>query len=160
MLLTCDIERNIDPKPDSWPSPVGLGSGRRSLECSLNVYVCKSLSFSLLNVLVCLFLVDYPMQLLPNPHSTPVKRSSGTVFRQVHYLALICRSSQMFHFVVFINDESQNDFVLKDTSQPLNLTAKPKTPSPQALELAHLQTGYRPRDLPHSPPRSALSLSM
>ncbi|XP_051768123.1 transcription factor SOX-13-like isoform X2 [Ctenopharyngodon idella] len=72
--------------------------------------------------------VDYPMQLLPNPHSTPVKRSSGTVFRQ-------------------------------DTSQPLNLTAKPKTPSPQALELAHLQTGYRPRDLPHSPPRSALSLS-
>lgn len=107
-----------------------------------------------------MFLVDYPMQLLPNPHSTPVKRSSGTVFRQVHYLALICRSSQMFHFVVFINDESQNDFVLKDTSQPLNLTAKPKTPSPQALELAHLQTGYRPRDLPHSPPRSALSLSM
>lgn len=100
------------------------------------------------------------MQLLSNPHSTPVKRSSGTVFRQVHSLALICRSSQMFHFVVFINDESHIDFVLKDTSQPLNLTAKPKTPSPQALELAHLQTGYRPRDLPHSPPRSALSLSM
>ncbi|RXN23108.1 transcription factor SOX-13 isoform X3 [Labeo rohita] len=72
--------------------------------------------------------VEYPMPLLPNPHSTPVKRSSGTVFRQ-------------------------------DTSQPLNLTAKPKTPSPQALEMAHLQTGYRPRDLPHSPPRSALSLS-
>ncbi|XP_051531709.1 transcription factor SOX-13-like isoform X2 [Myxocyprinus asiaticus] len=74
--------------------------------------------------------VEYPMQLLSNPHSTPLKRSSGTVFRQ-------------------------------DTSQPLNLTAKPKTPSPQALELAtaHLQAGYRPRDLPHSPPRSALSLS-
>ncbi|XP_067287756.1 transcription factor SOX-13-like isoform X2 [Pseudorasbora parva] len=72
--------------------------------------------------------VEYPMQLLPNPHSTPVKRSSGTVYRQ-------------------------------DSSQPLNLTAKPKTPSPQALELAHLQSGYRPRDLPHSPPRSALSLS-
>ncbi|XP_077060077.1 transcription factor SOX-13 isoform X3 [Siphateles boraxobius] len=69
--------------------------------------------------------VEYPMQLLPNPHS---KRSSGTVFRQ-------------------------------DTSQPLNLTAKPKTPSPQALELAHLQSGYRPRDHPHSPSRSALSLS-
>ncbi|KAG1950053.1 transcription factor SOX-6 [Pimephales promelas] len=67
--------------------------------------------------------VEYPMQLLPNPHS---KRSS--LFRQ-------------------------------DTSQPLNLTAKPKTPSPQALELAHMQSGYRPRDLPHSPSRSALSLS-
>ncbi|XP_051528553.1 transcription factor SOX-13-like isoform X1 [Myxocyprinus asiaticus] len=74
--------------------------------------------------------VEYPMQLLPNPHSTPVKRSSGTVYRQ-------------------------------DTSQPLNLTAKPKTPSPQAMELAtaHLQTAYRPRNLPHSPSRSALSLS-
>ncbi|XP_073771993.1 transcription factor SOX-13 isoform X2 [Danio rerio] len=72
--------------------------------------------------------VEYPMQLLPNPHSTPIKRSSGTVYRQ-------------------------------DTSQPLNLTAKPKTPSPQALELAHLQSGYRHRDLPQSPPRSALSLS-
>uniref|UniRef100_A0A8C1FGJ6 SRY-box transcription factor 13 n=1 Tax=Cyprinus carpio carpio TaxID=630221 RepID=A0A8C1FGJ6_CYPCA len=72
--------------------------------------------------------VEYPMPLLPNPHSAPVKRSSGAVFRQ-------------------------------DTCQPLNLTAKPKTPSPQALEMAHLQTGYRPRDLSHSPPRSALSLS-
>lgn len=74
--------------------------------------------------------VEYPMHLLPNPQSTPIKRSSGSVYRQ-------------------------------DSSQPLNLTAKPKTPSPQALELAtaHLQTGYRPRDLPHSPSRSALSLS-
>ncbi|XP_051967823.1 transcription factor SOX-13-like isoform X2 [Xyrauchen texanus] len=74
--------------------------------------------------------VEYPMQLLSNPHSNPLKRSSGTVFRQ-------------------------------DTSQPLNLTAKPKTPSPQALELAtaHLQAGYRPRVLAHSPPRSTLSLS-
>uniref|UniRef100_A0A673FML3 Transcription factor SOX-13-like n=1 Tax=Sinocyclocheilus rhinocerous TaxID=307959 RepID=A0A673FML3_9TELE len=72
--------------------------------------------------------VEYPLPLLPNPHSTPVKRSSGTVFRQ-------------------------------DSSQPLNLTAKPKTPSPQALEMAHLQAGYRARDLPHSPTRSALSLS-
>ncbi|XP_073667967.1 transcription factor SOX-13 isoform X2 [Paramisgurnus dabryanus] len=74
--------------------------------------------------------VEYPMPLLSNPHSTPIKRSSGGVYRQ-------------------------------DTSQPLNLTAKPKTPSPQALEMAtaHLQTSYRPRDLPHSPPRSALSLS-
>uniref|UniRef100_A0A8C1KHM7 SRY-box transcription factor 13 n=1 Tax=Cyprinus carpio TaxID=7962 RepID=A0A8C1KHM7_CYPCA len=72
--------------------------------------------------------VEYPLPLLPNPHSTPVKRSSGTVFRQ-------------------------------DSSQPLNLTAKPKTPSPQALEMAHLQAGYRARDLTHSPTRSALSLS-
>uniref|UniRef100_A0A671L292 Transcription factor SOX-13-like n=2 Tax=Sinocyclocheilus anshuiensis TaxID=1608454 RepID=A0A671L292_9TELE len=72
--------------------------------------------------------VEYPLPLQPNPHSTPVKRSSGTVFRQ-------------------------------DSSQPLNLTAKPKTPSPQALEMAHLQAGYRARDLPHSPTRSALSLS-
>lgn len=71
--------------------------------------------------------VEYPMQLLPN--STPVKRSSGTVFRQ-------------------------------ESTQPLNLTAKPKTPSPQTLELtsAHLQHSYRPRELPHSPSRPALSL--
>uniref|UniRef100_A0A8B9RLU8 SRY-box transcription factor 13 n=1 Tax=Astyanax mexicanus TaxID=7994 RepID=A0A8B9RLU8_ASTMX len=72
--------------------------------------------------------VEYPMQLLPNPHSTPVKRSSGTVFRQ-------------------------------ESTQPLNLTAKPKTPSPQTLELtsAHLQPSYRPRELSHSPPRPSLS---
>ncbi|XP_035376421.1 transcription factor SOX-13-like isoform X2 [Electrophorus electricus] len=73
--------------------------------------------------------VEYPMQLLPTPHSTPIKRSSGTVFRQ-------------------------------DSTQPLNLTAKPKTPSPQALELASTQlpSSYRPRELPRSPPRPALSL--
>ncbi|KAK1799984.1 hypothetical protein P4O66_006127, partial [Electrophorus voltai] len=74
--------------------------------------------------------VEYPMQLLPTPHSTPIKRSSGTVFRQ-------------------------------DSTQPLNLTAKPKTPSPQALELASTQlpSSYRPRELPRSPPRPALSLA-
>ncbi|XP_061075518.1 transcription factor SOX-13-like isoform X2 [Conger conger] len=72
--------------------------------------------------------VEYPMPLLPNPHSAPGK--SGTVHRQ-------------------------------ETSQPLNLTSKPKgmelgkTPSPQTLELGsvHLQGGYGPRDLQHSPPR-------
>ncbi|XP_036388098.1 transcription factor SOX-13-like isoform X2 [Megalops cyprinoides] len=79
--------------------------------------------------------VEYPMQLLPNPHSTPGKSSSGTVHRQ-------------------------------ETSQPLNLTSKPKgmelgkMPSPQALERAslHLQAGYGHRDLQHSPPQPALSL--
>lgn len=90
------------------------------------------------------------------PHSNPVKRSSGTVFRQVHFLRLYSRSS---HFVVFLS-KSNNNVSLQDTSQPLNLTAKPKTPSPQALEMAHLQTGYRHRDMPRSPSRSALSLSM
>ncbi|KAJ8360538.1 hypothetical protein SKAU_G00170630 [Synaphobranchus kaupii] len=76
---------------------------------------------------------EYPMQLLPNPHSTPGK--SGTLHRQ-------------------------------ETSQPLNLTSKQKglelgkTPSPQGMELSshHLQGGYGPRDLQHSPPQSALSL--
>ncbi|KAI1890663.1 hypothetical protein AGOR_G00155970 [Albula goreensis] len=79
--------------------------------------------------------VEYPMQLLPNHHSTPGKSSGGTVHRQ-------------------------------ESSQPLNLTSKPKgldlgkTPSPQSLELAsnYLQAGYGPRDLQHSPPQSALSL--
>ncbi|XP_055077780.1 transcription factor SOX-13-like isoform X1 [Periophthalmus magnuspinnatus] len=81
--------------------------------------------------------VDYPMQLLPSPHPAPSKRGSGS-FRQ-------------------------------EASQPLNLTSKPKgmemgkTPSPQALELGTLglQGAYRPREHPrevsHSPPRSALS---
>ncbi|KAG5835446.1 hypothetical protein ANANG_G00244100 [Anguilla anguilla] len=82
--------------------------------------------------------VEYPMQLLPNHHPAPGK--SGTVHRQ-------------------------------ETSQPLNLTSKPKgTPSPQSLELpsvhlrglelssAHLQGGYGPRDLQHSPPQPGLSL--
>ncbi|XP_028853547.1 transcription factor SOX-13 isoform X2 [Denticeps clupeoides] len=54
----------------------------------------------------------------------------------------------------------------QETSQPLNLTSKPKgldtvkTPSPQALELAssHLSGAYRPRDLPHSPSRPVINL--
>ncbi|KAJ8259518.1 hypothetical protein GJAV_G00170240 [Gymnothorax javanicus] len=78
--------------------------------------------------------VEYPMQLLPSPHSTPGKSSSGTLHRQ-------------------------------ETSQPLNLTSKPKgvelgkTPSPQGLELTsvQLQGGYGPKDL-HSPPQPAISL--
>ncbi|XP_071397800.1 transcription factor SOX-13 isoform X1 [Centroberyx affinis] len=79
--------------------------------------------------------VDYPMQLLPNPHSTP-KRSSS--FRQ--------EASQPLNL----------------TSKPKGLELG-KTPSPQSLELGSLglQTAYRPRDLQrelsHSPPRSALS---
>ncbi|KAL2090871.1 hypothetical protein ACEWY4_013134 [Coilia grayii] len=80
--------------------------------------------------------VEYPMPLLPSPHTTSIKRSSGTAFRQ-------------------------------ESTQPLNLTAKPKglergkTPSPQALEMAspHLQGGYRPRELPPSPHRPPLSLN-
>ncbi|XP_060766304.1 transcription factor SOX-13-like isoform X2 [Neoarius graeffei] len=71
--------------------------------------------------------VEYPMQLLPNPHSTPIKRSSGTVYRQ-------------------------------ETSQPLNLTAKPKSPQSLDLPSSHLQSTYRTRELQHSPPRPALSL--
>ncbi|GLD55495.1 transcription factor SOX-13 [Lates japonicus] len=81
--------------------------------------------------------VDYPMQLLPNPHPTPVKRSSGS-FRQ--------EASQPLNL----------------TSKPKGLELG-KTPSPQSLELGSLalQGAYRPRDLQrevsHSPPRSALS---
>ncbi|XP_063071438.1 transcription factor SOX-13-like isoform X2 [Engraulis encrasicolus] len=79
--------------------------------------------------------VEYSMPLLPSPHTPSLKRSSGTAFRQ-------------------------------ESTQPLNLTAKPKglevgkTPSPQALEMAtaHLQGGYRHRELP-SPQRPPLSLS-
>ncbi|KAF5906142.1 transcription factor SOX-13 isoform X5, partial [Clarias magur] len=71
--------------------------------------------------------VEYPMPLLPNPHSTPIKRSSGTVFRQ-------------------------------ESSQPLNLTAKPKSPQSLDLPSSHLQSTYRTRELQHSPPRPALSL--
>ncbi|XP_062842641.1 transcription factor SOX-13-like [Trichomycterus rosablanca] len=73
--------------------------------------------------------VEYPMQLLQNPHSNPLKRPSGTGVRQ-------------------------------DINQPLNLTAKPKTPSPLSLELAsaHLQSTYRMRELQHSPTRTALGL--
>uniref|UniRef100_A0A671V4R3 SRY-box transcription factor 13 n=1 Tax=Sparus aurata TaxID=8175 RepID=A0A671V4R3_SPAAU len=81
--------------------------------------------------------VDYPMQLLQNPHSTPIKRSSGS-FRQ--------EASQPLNL----------------TSKPKGLELG-KTPSPQSLELGSLalQGAYRPRDLhrevSHSPPRSALS---
>ncbi|XP_041639640.1 transcription factor SOX-13-like isoform X2 [Cheilinus undulatus] len=81
--------------------------------------------------------VDYPMQLLQNPHPTPVKRSSGS-FRQ--------EASQPLNL----------------TSKPKGLELG-KTPSPQSMELGTLglQGAYRPRDLhrevSHSPPRSALS---
>ncbi|KAG7458304.1 hypothetical protein JOB18_004043 [Solea senegalensis] len=81
--------------------------------------------------------VDYPMQLLPSPHPTPVKRSGGS-FRQ--------EASQPLNL----------------TSKPKGLELG-KTPSPQSLEMGTLalQGAYRPRDLQrdvsHSPPRSALS---
>ncbi|XP_053508960.1 transcription factor SOX-13-like isoform X1 [Ictalurus furcatus] len=71
--------------------------------------------------------VEYPMQLLPNHHSTPIERSGGTVFRQ-------------------------------ESSQPLNLTSKPKSPQSLDLPSSHLQSTYRARDLQHSSPRPALSL--
>ncbi|XP_047195281.1 transcription factor SOX-13 isoform X3 [Hippoglossus stenolepis] len=80
--------------------------------------------------------MDYPMQLLPNPHSTQVKRSSS--FRQ--------EASQPLNL----------------TSKPKGMELG-KTPSPQSLELGSLalQGAYRLRDLhrevSHSPPRSALS---
>ncbi|XP_035803956.2 transcription factor SOX-13-like isoform X3 [Amphiprion ocellaris] len=81
--------------------------------------------------------VDYPMQLLPTTHPTPVKRSSGS-FRQ--------EASQPLNL----------------TSRPKGLELG-KTPSPHSLELGSLalQGSYRPRDfqreVSHSPPRSALS---
>ncbi|XP_029286571.1 transcription factor SOX-13 isoform X2 [Cottoperca gobio] len=81
--------------------------------------------------------VDYQMQLLPNPHPTPAKRSSGS-FRQ--------EASQPLNL----------------TSKPKGLELG-KTPSPQSLELGSLvlHGAYRPRDLQRevsrSPPRSALS---
>nr|XP_020476215.1 transcription factor SOX-13 isoform X2 [Monopterus albus] len=81
--------------------------------------------------------VDYPMQLLPNPHPTPVKRT-GTSFRQ--------EASQPLNL----------------TSKPKGLELG-KTHSPQSLELGSLalQGPYRSRDLQRevsrSPPRSALS---
>ncbi|XP_027010646.1 transcription factor SOX-13 isoform X2 [Tachysurus fulvidraco] len=71
--------------------------------------------------------VEYPMQLLSSPHSTHLKRSSGTVYRQ-------------------------------ESSQPLNLTAKPKSPQSLDHPSSHLQSTYRSRDVQHSPPRPALSL--
>ncbi|XP_065811427.1 transcription factor SOX-13 isoform X2 [Labrus bergylta] len=81
--------------------------------------------------------VDYPMQLLQNPHPTSVKRSSGS-FRQ--------EASQPLNL----------------TSKPKGLELG-KTPSPQGLELGSLgmHGTYRPRDhhreVNHSPSRSALS---
>ncbi|XP_019941846.1 transcription factor SOX-13 isoform X2 [Paralichthys olivaceus] len=81
--------------------------------------------------------MDYPMQLIPNPHPTPVKRSSGS-FRQ--------EASQPLNL----------------TSKPKGMELG-KTPSPQSLELGSLalQGAYRLRDLQremsHSPQRSALS---
>ncbi|XP_069046459.1 transcription factor SOX-13 isoform X2 [Lepisosteus oculatus] len=75
--------------------------------------------------------VDYPMQLLPNTHSTPVKRSSGPVHLQ----------------------EAPQPLNLTSKSKPLELG---KTPSPQALELP---PGYGSSlDRQHSPRRTALSL--
>ncbi|XP_018614049.1 transcription factor SOX-13 isoform X2 [Scleropages formosus] len=79
--------------------------------------------------------VEYPMQLLPNSHSTSTKKSSGGVHRQ---------------------EPSQP---LNLTSKPKGLDMG-KVPSPQSLELSslHLQSSYRARDLQHSPPRPGLSL--
>ncbi|TTB41850.1 Transcription factor SOX-13 [Bagarius yarrelli] len=45
-----------------------------------------------------------------------------------------------------------------ENSQPLNLTAKPKSPQSLDLPSSHLQSTYRTRDLQHSPSRPALSL--
>ncbi|RVE72415.1 hypothetical protein OJAV_G00042680 [Oryzias javanicus] len=77
--------------------------------------------------------MDYQMQLLPNTHPSPVKRSSGS-FRQ--------EASQPLNL----------------TSKPKGLEMG-KTSSPQSLELGSL--GYRhgdhQREVSHSPPRSALS---
>ncbi|XP_022070396.1 transcription factor SOX-13 isoform X2 [Acanthochromis polyacanthus] len=81
--------------------------------------------------------VDYPMQLLPNTHPTPVKRSSGSIRQEANQ-------------------------PLNLTSRPKGLELG-KTPSPRSLELGSLalQGSYRPRDfqreVSHSPPRSALS---
>ncbi|XP_069027080.1 transcription factor SOX-13 isoform X2 [Embiotoca jacksoni] len=81
--------------------------------------------------------LDYPIQLMPNTHSTPLKRNSGA-FRQ--------EASQPLNL----------------TSKPKGLELG-KTPSPQGLELGSLvlHGAYRPRDLQrevsHSPPQSALS---
>ncbi|XP_020346124.1 transcription factor SOX-13 isoform X2 [Oncorhynchus kisutch] len=79
--------------------------------------------------------VDYPMQLLQNSHSTPVKRPSGT-FRQ--------EASQPLNL----------------TSKPKGMDMG-KSPSPQIFELGSLtlQGGYRPRDNHRdSPSRPALNL--
>lgn len=81
--------------------------------------------------------VDYPMQLLPNSHHMPMKRSTNS-FRQ---------------------EPSQP---LNLTSKPKGMELG-KTSSPQSLELGSVGVpgAYRPRDLQreasHSPPRSTLS---
>ncbi|CAB1314948.1 unnamed protein product [Coregonus sp. 'balchen'] len=79
--------------------------------------------------------VDYPMQLLQNLHSTPMKRPSGT-FRQ--------EASQPLNL----------------TSKPKGMDMG-KSPSPHAFELGTLtlQGGYRPRDNHRdSPSRPSLNL--
>ncbi|KAK0151231.1 Transcription factor SOX-13 [Merluccius polli] len=80
--------------------------------------------------------VDYPMQLLPSPHPTPVKRSSGS-FRQ--------EAGQPLNL----------------TSKPKGLELG-KTPSPQSFDLG-MQGSYRPREIQRepslSPARSVLSES-
>ncbi|KAL0978446.1 hypothetical protein UPYG_G00170480 [Umbra pygmaea] len=79
--------------------------------------------------------VDYPMQLLQNPHSTPIKRPSGT-FRQ----------------------EASQPLNLTSKHKGMELG---KSPSPQGFELGSLslQGGYRPRDNHRdSPSRPALNL--
>ncbi|XP_067088831.1 transcription factor SOX-13-like isoform X1 [Osmerus mordax] len=82
--------------------------------------------------------VDYPMQLLPNPHPTPAKRTSGS-YRQ----------------------ETSQPLNLTSKHKGLEMG---KTPSPQSFDLGSLalQGGYRSRDiqreLSHSPQRPALNL--
>uniref|UniRef100_A0A096MEF9 SRY-box transcription factor 13 n=1 Tax=Poecilia formosa TaxID=48698 RepID=A0A096MEF9_POEFO len=78
--------------------------------------------------------VDYPMQLLPNSHHTPIKRSSSS-FRQ--------EASQPLNL----------------TSKPKGMELG-KTSSPLSLELGSvgsMQGAYRPREVSRSPPRPALS---
>ncbi|XP_008318704.1 transcription factor SOX-13 isoform X2 [Cynoglossus semilaevis] len=81
--------------------------------------------------------MDYPLQLLPNPHPSLSKRGSGS----------------------FRKEASQP---LNLTSKPRGLDVG-KTPSPQSLDMGSMvvQGAYRPRDLQgersHTPPRSALS---
>lgn len=107
-----------------------------------------------------MFSVEYPMQLLPNHHSTPIERSSGTVFRQVHIPFPFHLSFTISSFSYFSFCESYIFLLLQESSQPLNLTSKPKSPQSLDLPSSHLQSTYRARDLQHSSPRPALSLGM
>ncbi|XP_043978244.1 transcription factor SOX-13-like isoform X1 [Gambusia affinis] len=78
--------------------------------------------------------VDYSMQLLPNSHHTPIKRSSSS-FRQ--------EASQPLNL----------------TSKPKGMELG-KTSSPLSVELGSvgsIQGAYRPREVSRSPPRPALS---